>query len=208
MKKRLISLCLALAVFLSLIPQISTITSATSNTVSYEMRKEVIEFTLTNGTLYYKNTIEYPYFTGSSAAEVAINNRYAALIEKYKNTTRDFDAEYEEMQKWNSNGLNGLPFYDNVLAEITYCDNNIVSIKESSEMWGGGNRPYMDYKGCTYRISDGQELALTDILGNSSSENEALISKYKKGIVDNYGTNIVMASPFVLNLIVSGSSGS
>ena len=198
MKKRLISLCLALAVFLSLIPQISTITSATSNTVSYEMRKEVIEFTLTNGTLYYKNTIEYPYFTGSSAAEVAINNRYAALIEKYKNTTRDFDAEYEEMQKWNSNGLNGLPFYDNVLAEITYCDNNIVSIKESSEMWGGGNRPYMDYKGCTYRISDGQELALTDILGNSSSENEALISKYKKGIVDNYGTNIVMASPFVL----------
>lgn len=198
MKKRLISLCLALAVFLSLIPQISTITSATSNTVSYEMRKEVIEFTLTNGTLYYKNTIEYPYFTGSSAAEVAINNRYAALIEKYKNTTRDFDAEYEEMQKWNSNGLNGLPFYDNVLAEITYCDNNIVSIKESSEMWGGGNRSYMDYKGCTYRISDGQELALTDILGNSSSENEALISKYKKGIVDNYGTNIVMASPFVL----------
>ena len=53
--------------------------SATSNTVSYEMRKEVIEFTLTNGTLYYKNTIEYPYFTGSSAAEVAINNRYASF---------------------------------------------------------------------------------------------------------------------------------
>ena len=198
MKKRLVSLFLVFTLILALIPQISINTFATSNTISYEVRKEVLEFSLKDGTLYYKNTIEYPYFSGNSPVEIAINSRYAALIENYKNQTRDLDAEYEEMQKWNPNGLNGLPFYDNVLAEVTYCENGFISINESIETWSGGNRPYMDYKGCTYRISDGQKLTLVDILGNSNSENEALITKYKKGIVDSYNADIILASPFIL----------
>ena len=198
MKKRFISLCLMLTMLLSLIPQTSLRTFAATDSISFEMRKETIEFPLKNGTLYYKNTIEYPFFQGNSKVELAINSTYEALIEKYKNTTRDFDAEYEEMQQWNSNSVNGLPFYDNILAEVTYNENGFISIKESKEMWSGGNRPYMDYSGYTYRISTGKEVSLNDILGTSSSDNEALVNKYKAGIVDSYAANIVLASPFVL----------
>lgn len=94
--------------------------------------------------------------------------------------------------------MNGLPFYDDVLVEVTYCDNGFISIKECTTMWSGGMHSYRDYKGYTYRISDGEELTLESLLGDSQKENEALVAKYKQGIVDYFEANVVMASPFVL----------
>ena len=47
--------------------------------LNYEMKTELIEFHLSDGTLYYKNTIEYPLFKGNSNLELFLNNRYSSV---------------------------------------------------------------------------------------------------------------------------------
>ena len=136
MKKRIISMCLALALMFAMLPQISISSNAAqADEILFEMREEVIEFRLSDGTLYYTNTISYPYFLGNTAAEIKINNKYSAFIEECRSNTTDFDALYQEVLKWSPDGVNGLPFYDNVTANVMYSSNGIISIKECSTMW-------------------------------------------------------------------------
>lgn len=199
MKKRIISMCLAMALICAMLSQTAIHTYATqSDNVAYEMREELIEFKLSDGTLYYTNTISYPYFLGDTAAEIKINSKYAAIIEKCRNNTTDFDALYQEVLQWSPDGVNGLPFYDDISAEVTYCNNGVISIKECSTMWSGGMHPYSDYVGYTYRISDGSELSLTDILSGSEHEVKSLIERYNQGAASYYKAEVVMASPFML----------
>lgn len=199
MKQRILSLCLALALIISTFPQISTHSNAIQSAeISYEMRTEVIEFKLSDGTLYYKNTITYPYFWGNTDAETKINNRYASIIENCRNNTTDFDEQYQKDLKYNPDGVNGLPFYDNIFAEITYCDNGVISVRERITMWSGGMHEYTDYAGYTYLISDGRELLLSDILVGSDTAINDLIYQHKQGIVDFFDAEFVMDSPFVL----------
>lgn len=166
--------------------------------VSYETREEVIEFRLSDGTLYYTNKITYPYFLGNSAAEKAINERYAAMIAEYKGNTTDFDALYEEVLEWSPDGVSGLPFYDDVAAEVTYCDKGVISIRECTTSWGGGMHPYSEYEGYTYSVRDGKELSLGDILSGSDQEIKDLINRYNKGAASFYEADVIMESPFML----------
>lgn len=171
--------------------------SSAAGDIKYEQREEVIEFRLSDGTLWYYNKITYPYFLGNSDAETKINRKYAAVIEECRNNTTDFDALYQDMLRWNPNGVNGIPFYDNIFAEVTYCNNGVISIKERSTMWSGGMHPYSDYVGYTYSIADGSELSLREMIAGSDEEIYSLINQHKQS-ANFLRAEVIMESPYVL----------
>jgi len=171
--------------------------SSAAGDIQYEQREEVIEFRLSDGKLWYSNTITYPYFLGNSAAEAKINSKYAAIIEECRNNTTDFDALYQDMLQWNPNGVNGTPFYDNLFAEVTYCNNGVISIKERSTMWSGGMHPYSDYKGYTYSVADGRELSLGELIVGSEEEVCRRIDQHKQN-ASFLQSKAIMESPYVL----------
>ena len=196
--KKSIALCLVVALMLTVAAQTFFCAYAAQEKITYEMREEHIQFKLSNGTVYYTNTITYPYFLGNTAAEIKINQKYAAIIEECRNNTTDFDILYKYEKKSNPNIDNYLPYYEDVAAEITYCKNGLISIKQRSTMWSGGAHPYSGYVGYTYRVNDGTELALSDILAGSESEQKALVKRYNKGGASFFKPEMVLASPYML----------
>lgn len=145
--------------------------------VTYEMREEVIEFTLSDGTLYYSNTISYPYFSGDSAIESTLNQRYADMISDCKTNDTDFDASYQENLEWGLDA-SALPFYDDTLSEVVYNDRGAVSIKETYLMWSGGAHPYHYESALNYDLTTGAELTYFDILDGTDEEIDRILRHY------------------------------
>ena len=145
--------------------------------INYEMRTETIEFRLLDGTLYYSNTIEYPYFSGNSAIESTLNQRYADMISDCKTNDTDFDASYQENLEW---GLDAstLPFYDDTLSEVVYNDRGAFSIKETYLMWSGGAHPYHYESALNYDLTTGAELTYFDILDGTDEEIDSILRHY------------------------------
>lgn len=132
----------------------------------YEIRKKIIEFRTSNGSLFYSNTIEYPYFFGKSLVEQKINQKYEQMILDYKNATIDFDTEWDGQ----------LPFYDDVRANVIYNKNGAISIKEILSVWSGGAHIYHYINGITYDNLTGKELSYNDILIGSDEQIDKVLT--------------------------------
>ena len=145
--------------------------------IKYEMRTETIEFRLSDGTLYYSNTIEYPYFSGNSAIESTLNLRYADMISDCKTNDTDFDASYQENLEWGLDA-SALPFYDDTLSEVVYNDRGAFSIKETYLMWSGGAHPYHYESALNYDLTTGAELTYFDILDGTDEEIDRILRHY------------------------------
>lgn len=156
-----------------------TVKNRTSTEVKlkYEMQKETIEFHLLDGTLYYSNTIEYPYFSGNSAIESTLNQRYADMISECKTNDTDFDASYQENLEWGLD-VSALPFYDDTLSEVVYNDRGAFSIKETYLMWSGGAHPYHYETALNYDLTTGAELTYFDILDGTDEEIDTILRYY------------------------------
>lgn len=156
-----------------------TVKNRTSTEVKlkYEMQKETIEFHLLDGTLYYSNTIEYPYFSGNSAIESTLNQRYADMISECKTNDTDFDASYQENLEWGLD-VSALPFYDDTLSEVVYNDRGAFSIKETYLMWSGGAHPYHYETALNYDLTTGAELTYFDILDGTNEEIDTILRYY------------------------------
>lgn len=156
----------------------------------YTMKEETIEFPLSDGTLYYRNIVKYPYFEGDSGVEKTLNDRYSEIIENFKNNDTDFDKAYEESKEW---ATTNPPYYDDIEAEVSYNENGVISIKETSVMFSGGLHAYYEISGITYDTVTGKELKYTDILKDSESEiDKALSSAMEKAL--GYEANDYMLS--------------
>ena len=142
------------------------------DSLSYEMRETTIEFPLSDGRIYYKNTVNYPYFLGTSKAETEINQKYSDIIAEYRNNDCDYDELYAQQKQnaWVGNVDNQIPYYDDVTAEVTYNQNGVVSIKQTDVMWSGGMHPYAGVYGQIYDISSGEILTYRDILQGTDSD--------------------------------------
>lgn len=163
-----------------------------NDSLVYEMREEVIEFPLEDGTIYYKNLVKYPYFLGESSVESAINSRYEEFISGFKANDTDFDEMYESVMQ----GSNGNPpYYDNITAEVTYNQNGVVSIKETSEMWSGGMHPYHTVSGITYDLKSGKQLLWNDII---IGETEAVDFELRKAMINVLGSSV---NDYMLNVL-------
>lgn len=138
-----------------------------SSDFEYELRTETIEFRTSDGILYYSNTVEYPYFFGTTQAELKINQRYERMIADFRNNEMDVDAAYQESLEW---GTGMFPFYDDIKADVVYNKNGAVSIKEVSSMWSGGAHTYHEDYGITFDKETGEELAYYDILVGSTEQ--------------------------------------
>lgn len=145
----------------------------------YEMKTEVIEFPLSDGTLYYSNTIKYPYFAGNSVIESALNQRYADMIAYCKANDTDYDEQYQE---WGDDEAR-LPYYDDTSSEVLYDGRGAISVKEIHVMWSGGMHPYHEVIGLNYDLATGKELTYHDILdGTDAQIDSALRYYYEKGV--------------------------
>lgn len=145
----------------------------------YEMKTEVIEFPLSDGTLYYSNTIKYPYFVGNSVIESALNQRYADMIAYCKANDTDYDEQYQE---WGDDEAR-LPYYDDTSSEVLYDGRGAISVKEIHVMWSGGMHPYHEVIGLNYDLATGKELTYHDILdGTDAQIDSALRYYYEKGV--------------------------
>ena len=138
-----------------------------SSDFEYELRTETIEFRTSDGILYYSNTVEYPYFFGTTQAELKINRRYERIIADFRNNEMDVDAAYQESLEW---GVGMFPFFDDIKADVVYNKNGAVSVKEVSTMWSGGAHPYHEDYGITFDKETGEELTYYDILIGSTEQ--------------------------------------
>lgn len=155
--------------------------NTTISQLRYEMREELIEFPLSDGTVYYKNTVKYPYFLGDSLVESQINNRYEKIIKEFKSNTTDYDEVYESAKEWSDPNP---PYYDNIIAEVTYNRNGAISIKETAVMWSGGMHPYHTVTGITYDIKSGKELKYNDIIiGDELAIDRILLDSLRESLV-------------------------
>lgn len=143
----------------------------------FEMQEETIEFRLSDGTLYYSNTIQYPYFTGASEAEAKLNRRYSDTIKSCKSNDTDFDEAYRTAQEW-GDPSQYLPFYDDITAEVVCNERGVLSVKEVYAMWSGGAHVYYYETGLNYDIRTGAELTLSDILQGEEDQVNSVLRFY------------------------------
>lgn len=170
-------------------PELSEINTEKTS-LDYIMKEENIEFPLSDGTLFYRNIIKYPFFEGDTEVEKLINQHYAEIIANFKNNDTDYDEYYEKSKEWMSGNP---PYYDDVSAEVTYNKNGVISIKETSVMYSGGLHAYHEITGITYETASGKELDYSDILEGSEEEiDEALVKAMEDAL--GYEVNDYMLS--------------
>ncbi len=137
--------------------------------IKYEMRTELVEFYLSNGTLYYYNEIEYPFFLGNSKVENIINQHYVDMIAEFRANNTDYDALYQESLEWEIS-VNDYPYYDNVSCKVTFNERGAVSIDEIHVMWSGGMHPYHHHVCLNYDINTSKELTYLDIMDGTNDQ--------------------------------------
>lgn len=144
--------------------------------LTYIMRKEVIEFPLSDGTVYYRNAVEYPLFLGNTAVEKEVNNRYSEIIMSFRGNKTDYDQLANDYYDGDLSRLT-LPFYDDIETEITYCNKGVLSIREYRIHWMDGAHVYTSTEGLCYDISTAQVLQISDIIVGTEEEREQLLTR-------------------------------
>lgn len=89
----------------------------------YEMKRELFEGKLSDGTVFCEYSIEYPYFKGDSMGEKAANLLYSEVLSKYKNSAEEADKYFEEYE----GDKKELPIVVHISSEVTYSDEKYIS---------------------------------------------------------------------------------
>lgn len=89
----------------------------------YEMKRELFEGKLSDGTVFCEYSIEYPCFKGDSMGEKAVNLLYSEVLSKYKKSAEDADKYFEEYKGEKSD----LPIVVHISSEVTYSDKKYIS---------------------------------------------------------------------------------
>ena len=89
----------------------------------YEMRRELFEGKLSDGTVFCEYSIEYPYFKGDSMGEKAANLLYSEVLSRYKNSAEEADKYFEEYK----GSKRDLPVVVHISSEVTYSDEEYIS---------------------------------------------------------------------------------
>lgn len=141
--------------------------------LKFEMKTETIEFRHTNGVLFYRNQVKYPFFLGDSSVESALNKRYADMIVGFKNDRTGFDSALELESQVSSS----LPWFEDVSCEV--CNvRGAASVTETYWMWQGGAHPYRSDVTWNYDLSTGEQLSYTDILQGTEEELDKVLKIY------------------------------
>lgn len=168
------------------------------DSLRYEMREEVIDFSTSDGIVVIKSHIQYPYFTDGSTCAQLLNKRYADFIKSYKERDDDYDAYYSDIVDSGETHL--LPFYDDVTIEVTYNKNGYISLKETTSSFTGGAHAYGEEKTLTLRLVDGKIMGCLDFLEGEDNLCDQLLKKYYTESIGYYpqGYGVGADAPFVL----------
>ena len=153
--------------------------------VPYEMRKETFDHKSNSGILVYSNTIEYPYFLGTTPGEIAANEVIRKSIEKCKymeqSEVEDALIRVEDMAK---NNESFLPLYYDYQYELNYNDHGYLSIFERFVDWAGGVHPYAFYESYTWDVLTGEEKTYDFFFRCSVEERESIIWQQTKEVLE------------------------
>lgn len=89
----------------------------------YEMKRELFEGKLSDGTVFCEYSIEYPYFKGDSMGEKAANLLYSEVLSKYKKSAESADKYFEEYK----GEKDELPIVVHISSEVTFSDEKYIS---------------------------------------------------------------------------------
>ena len=89
----------------------------------YEMKRELFEGKLSDGTVFCEYSIEYPYFKGDSMGEKAANMLYSEVLSMYKTSAEEADKYFEEYKGKKED----LPIVVHISSEVTYSDEQYIS---------------------------------------------------------------------------------
>ena len=89
----------------------------------YEMKRELFEGKLSDGTVFCEYSVEYPYFKGDSMGEKAANLLYSEVLSMYKNSAEQADKYFEEYK----GSKKDLPIVVHISSEVTYSDEKYIS---------------------------------------------------------------------------------
>lgn len=89
----------------------------------YEMKRELFEGKLSDGTVFCEYSIEYPYFKGDSIGEKAVNLLYSEVLSKYKNSAEEADEYFKDYKGDKAD----LPIVVHISSEVTYSDEKYIS---------------------------------------------------------------------------------
>lgn len=89
----------------------------------YEMKRELFEGVLSDGTVLCEYSVEYPFFKGDSMVEKAVNMLYSEVLARYKNSAEEADKYLEEYK----GSKEDLPIVVHISSEVTYSDEKYIS---------------------------------------------------------------------------------
>ena len=89
----------------------------------YEMKRELFEGKLSDGTVFCEYSVEYPYCKGDSMGEKAANMLYSEVLSMYKTSAEEADKYFEEYK----GSKEDLPIVVHISSEVTYSDEKYIS---------------------------------------------------------------------------------
>lgn len=136
----------------------------------YEMKRELFEGKLSDGTVFCEYSVEYPYFKGDSMGEKAANLLYSEVLSKYKNSAEEADKYFEDYK----GSKEDLPIVVHISSEVTYSDemyiSTIVDVSEyNAEDEKDGEKAMISKRsveGYIFDAETGEYVSRDEVLGN------------------------------------------
>ena len=146
--------------------------------LEYRMVTEIRETPLDEDTVFYKNTMRYPVFRGTSPAADFLNGEIESSMEYYRTVEYD-PAEYPYADE------SYLPLYEDITIEVTLFDRGVVGLFTRYDMWLAGAHPYSYYGGACVDQETGDVIPFEDLLLGSMEDWEIVRAYYE---VQNLGS--------------------
>lgn len=133
----------------------------------YEMKRELFEGKLSDGTVFCEYSVEYPYFKGDSMGEKAVNLLYSEVLSKYKNSAQDADKYFEDYKGDKAD----LPIVVHISSEVTYSDEKYISTIVDISEYNPDKKeedsifPERNVEGYIFDAETGEYLSKDEILG-------------------------------------------
>lgn len=136
----------------------------------YEMKRELFQGKLSDGTVFCEYSIEYPYFKGDSMGEKAANLLYSEVLSKYKNSANEADKYFEDYK----GDKEDLPIVVHISSEVTYSDeqyiSTIVDISEYNPEYEKGDSVIISKRsieGYIFDAQTGEFLSKDEVIGKN-----------------------------------------
>lgn len=165
---------------------------AKEDELSFVIKSKTITAKTSDGKVFAKYIVQYPYFETDGATQLAVNTMYSKLISTYKGWAKKADSRY---QKYIDSGgdPDALPKYVHVISSVKYNEGGYFSLIERKTTYdpapkqdGEENSLFAqsEYTSYTFDITGGDFVRKDEVLGKDYLAAEESLYKIWLGAVD------------------------